>query len=159
MEPVFMMLRTLRRVALRAASFGFLVGCAVQSGFADVPGWWMNEKQLKGVFAGQLVHGHYANGLTFKERYEDNGRVDYRETGLRHSGRWSVTAGTFCTIYDDNRSGGCFRVRRHSANCFEFYFVARTEAQAEVPDRGKPAWTARAWIADKASTCTEDVTV
>ena len=126
---------------------------------AEVQGWWMNNKQLESAFSGRLVHGHYANGREFKERYGDDGRVDYRERGRHHLGRWSVRAGTFCTIYDNDASGGCFRVHRHSENCFEFYFVARTERQAEGPDKGKPAWTAQAWFADGEPTCREDVTV
>ena len=44
------------------------------------------------------------------------------------TGRWSVVADTFCTIYDGSKTGGCFRVRRVSANCYEIigrYYNAR----------------------------------
>ena len=47
-------------------------------------------------------------------------------------GHWSVASGTFCTIYDDDPTGGCFRVQKTGANCFEFYFVARTEDFQEL---------------------------
>jgi hypothetical protein len=66
-------------------------------------------------------------------------------------GQWSVHAGAFCTIYDNDRAGGCYLVRKMSENCFEFYFIARTEQQALRP--GRPTWTAQAWLKGDPSTC------
>ena len=124
---------------------------------ADAPPW-MTESGLKAAFAGKTLDGHYANAVTFTESYLANGRIDYREPGRALAGRWSVEAGTFCTIYDTSATGGCYRVRQMSANCFEFYFVARDEAEVNVRP-GRPSWTARAWYADARSTCQEGANV
>ena len=121
---------------------------------------WMTDLQLRENLAGHDLAGHYASGKTFTESYHPDGTLTYRETSRETNGRWSVIAGTFCTIYDSDPTGGCFQVRRESDNCFEFYFIARSEPQArEFSDRTKPAWTARAWLTDKVSTCTEGTSV
>lgn len=124
---------------------------------ADTP-TWMTGSALRAAFAGKTLDGHYANAVTFTESYLSNGRIDYREPGRALAGRWSVEAGTFCTIYDTSATGGCYRVRQMSANCFEFYFVARDEAEVNVRP-GRPSWTARAWYSDARSTCQDGANV
>ena len=112
---------------------------------------WMAEEELKATFSGQSIDGHYPSGRTFRETFAEGGRVAYEDERRRSAGDWSIQAGTFCTIYDDDPTGGCFLVRRMSDNCFEFYFVSRTKAGASRP--GAPAWTAQAWLSSKPSTC------
>lgn len=114
---------------------------------------WMSATELQSTFSGQTIDGHYPNGSTFTETYASGGRIDYRDDMRSNGGRWSIVDGTFCTIYDEDPTGGCFRVIRSGSNCFEFYFVARSEEEASRPRA--PDWTARGWIADKSSTCTE----
>lgn len=121
------------------------------------PDDWMSAADLKATFSGVTIVGHYADGRAFKESYLENGRLKYAEES-RHralAGHWSIVSGNFCTIYDINPTGGCFRVRRHSANCFEFYFLVRTEDEARKPKPGRPSWSARAWRNDRPSTCRE----
>lgn len=112
---------------------------------------WMSEVDLKSTFSGQTIDGHYPSGRTFRETFEESGHVAYQDDRRRSGGTWSINAGTFCTIYDDDPAGGCYLVRRTSDNCFEWYFVARTRASAATP--GPPSWTAQAWIKDEPSTC------
>lgn len=119
---------------------------------------WMSESELETAFYDVAVEGKYADGRPFHERYNANRRVEYREGGMSTGGTWSVQSGTFCTIYDGDSAGGCFRVKKVSGNCFEFYFVARTEAEAERDPR-RPAWTARASIVGKPGACQDDITV
>ena len=88
----------------------------------------------------------------FRETYSADGGVDYRDVIRQSGGHWSIKAGSFCTIYDDDPLGGCFRVQKAGQNCYEFYFVARTEERAET-DPGKPSWTARAWRSDEPAAC------
>lgn len=114
---------------------------------------WMTEADLRSTFGGQTIDGRYPSGREFTETYASGGHVDYRDTGRATGGRWSITDGSFCTIYDDDPTGGCFRVLKSGANCFEFYFVARTEEEARTPR--SPDWTARAWLTGENSTCTE----
>lgn len=113
---------------------------------------WMSEADLLATFQGRSIDGLYDDGDTFHETYAADGTVAYRDQRRVSGGRWSVETGTFCTIYDDDPAGGCYRVRQVSGNCFEFYFVARTEAEAKRDPR-KPSWTARGWFPEKPTTC------
>jgi hypothetical protein len=121
-------------------------------------GGWMSDARLVATFTGRSIDGEYEDGDTFHESYAADGTVAYRDKRRTSGGKWSVRSGTFCTIYDDDPSGGCYRVRQESENCFEFHFVARTEAEAEKDPR-KPDWTARGWFPDKPSTCIEGESV
>ncbi len=117
---------------------------------------WMGEEELRATFAGATVDGNYEDGRSFTESYSGDMAVAYSE-GLRETtGHWSVISDTFCTIYKGDPSGGCFRVTRIGANCFEFYFVARTEAQVLRRNEGEPGWTARAWIKNQPASCQEE---
>ena len=119
--------------------------------------FWMKDAELRTSFAGATIDGQYADRRTFRESYSAAGSLEYREqpTNKHWTGHWSVVRDRFCTIYDNFGTGGCFRVRRVSLNCFEFYFDTRTEEEARRSTLRNPAWTARAWLIDHASTCEE----
>lgn len=144
------------RPVLAVLLAALMVTAPTQLASAQAPAW-MTDHELRRAFKGTTIEGHYADGRTFVESYAKTGALDYREPARnrRQAGHWSVVAGTFCTIYDTSPTGGCFRVRRHSENCFEFYFQARTEAQARSPEPGRPSWTARGWRQGEPSTCRE----
>lgn len=118
---------------------------------------WMTEADLKATFDGKSVEGEYPSGLTFKEEYKSGGKVSYEDEGHASAGHWSIKAGSFCTIYEGDSSGGCFRVRKSGKNCYEFFFVARTEKAAETKDDKTPSWTARAWLDTEDSTCKQEI--
>ena len=101
---------------------------------------WMDETAIREAFAGKTIQGNYASGKAFTEIYRADGSIEYRERGVEYRGHWSLQAGTFCTIYHSDPTGGCYQVRQVSSNCYEFYFVARTEEQAanEGPGRLGP---------------------
>lgn len=144
----------------RSAFGAALAGvAAVLAGTAAVAGdAWMSDAELEAVFTDVALEGKYVDGRPFHERHRADRRVEYRERSLSTGGTWSVQAGSFCTIYDGDASGGCFRVKQVSANCFEFYFVARTETEAHRDPR-RPAWTARGSIVGKPGACQDESTV
>ena len=117
----------------------------------------MTNERLRAAFAGHSIAGQYVDGRTFRETYEADGSLDYVDQGQarRLVGHWSIIKNRFCTIYRGDASGGCFRVHRASANCFEFYFETRTEAEVRGSTLRNPTWTARAWRTDSVSTCEE----
>lgn len=119
---------------------------------------WMSDAELTATFGGRSIAGEYENGDRFEETYAESGAVTYRDARRTSGGQWSVRAGTFCTIYDNDASGGCYRVRQPSKNCFEFHFVARTVSEAEEAPR-KPDWTARGWFPDSPTTCVDGESV
>lgn len=121
---------------------------------------WLKGDEISSALAGKTLEGRYATGRAFTERYRADGRVEYFEPGgVTAGGRWSITAGTFCTIYDGDSSGGCFLVARVARNCFEFFFATRTEEDAMRRKADEPSWTARGSVAGEASAChdTSDV--
>jgi hypothetical protein len=130
-----------------ALALAALAGQAI----AQVEAPWLSEAEIRAALAGQTIDGRYPEGETFTETYEAGGKVRYRDGRHTTAGRWSIIEGTLCTIYDNDPTGGCFRVQRTSANCFEFYFVARTEYEASRPR--EPDWSAQGWLSDRVSTC------
>lgn len=120
---------------------------------------WMSGPQIEQALAGRTIDGMYASGRRFTERYLEGGALEYVENGIRLTGRWSITAGTLCTLYDTDPTGGCFRVLPSGSNCYEFYFVARNEEQAREPEPGAPSWTARGAIEGSPAACPDDANV
>ena len=116
---------------------------------------WMSEEAMKAAFANKTIQGLYATGKAFTETYGADGGISYREKSVDYHGHWSLQAGTFCTIYDADAAGGCFQVKQVSDNCYEFYFVARTEAEAAQFGPGVPSWTARAAVSDRDASCSD----
>jgi hypothetical protein len=120
---------------------------------------WMSDAELLDQFRGATIDGRYAGGKAFTERYGDDGRVTYIEHAMMLRGHWSITEGTLCTIYEGDASGGCYRVARVAPNCFEFYFVSRTEKAAPGPPDGQPQWTARGAVQGQSSACSDTPSV
>lgn len=120
---------------------------------------FMTDSQISAAFGGRTIDGAYADATPFTETYHADGRITYLETGRNMSGRWLVQEGTFCTLYETSPTGGCYRVVRKGSNCFEFYFVARDDAQVRRGDSTRPSWTAQGWIKDRPSSCREEPAV
>jgi len=118
--------------------------------------FWMENDELTATVAGVTINGEYADGRYFTERYDSDMALEYSEGPREVSGHWSVVSGRFCTIYSNDPTGGCFRVARIGLNCFEFYFVARTEDQVRRREDGKPGWTARGWVKGRKATCQDE---
>ncbi len=118
---------------------------------------WMTNARLQAMFAGKTIVGQYVDGREFREQYAADGSLEYVDPAKARqlSGHWSIIKHRFCTIYDGNSTGGCFRVRQVSDNCFEFYFEARTEEEVRGSSLRHPTWTARAWRTESVSTCQE----
>jgi hypothetical protein len=148
---------TFGTLASAAACAALLAIGAVSAATGNAP--WLQNNDIATALAGKTLEGRYASGKAFTERYLDDGRIEYIEGGKTIGGHWSVTAGTFCTIYDTDPAGGCFRVTRVGSNCFEFYFASRTEAAAPGPEDSVPSWTARGSVSGQASACDDGANV
>jgi len=120
---------------------------------------WMGDDEIRKAFAGVTINGVYGDGVKFAESYFDTGRIAYNDPRKAMTGRWSVVNESFCTLYDDYVTGGCFKVARHSANCYEFYFLTSSERDAAKSDPGRPSWTARGWDRAKPATCDDKPSV
>lgn len=139
----------------------FIAGCAaVLLLLAPVAGaqpatGWMADEEIRRAFAGVTIAGIYVDGTTFIESYANSGSLAYSDPRKSLIGRWSVVNRSFCTLYDDSITGGCFKVSRHSANCYEFYFLAGSESGAAKDERAPTRWTARGWDQSRIATCDE----
>jgi hypothetical protein len=131
------------------------LGLALWLVVTPAPAPWMDDAALRAAFAGRTIQGTYASGKAFTETYQADGGIEYREKNVEYRGHWSLQAGSFCTIYHSDPTGGCYQVRQVSDNCYEFYFVSRTEAAAAEGDLGRPSWTARAAVSDRDATCSD----
>ncbi|WP_246317227.1 hypothetical protein [Hyphomicrobium methylovorum] len=136
-----------------------LVGAGLSQRAQAVQTVWLTDSEITEHFADTTIDGRYASGRAFTERYDRDGRLTYIERGVTMTGHWSATEGTLCTIYQSDASGGCYRVARVDTNCFEFYFVSRTEEAAPGPPGGKPRWTARGAIQGRPSACRDEPSV
>lgn len=141
------------RMPLMPAALAIAVATCAHALFARE--LWLNDAEIVAEFHDATLDGTYADGRTFSEKYRPDGGIEYVEYGAAIGGYWSVTAGTLCTIYETSPSGGCFRVARVAANCFEFYFASRTEQTAPGPDGARPRWTARGSLRGKDEACPE----
>lgn len=119
---------------------------------------WLNDGELQ-RFSNATIDGRYVNGKPFTEHYGSSGRLNYVERGMTLGGHWSIIQGALCTIYDFDETGGCYRVMRVDTNCYEFYFVSRTEEAVPAPEGGKPRWTARGAIQGQPSACKDEPSV
>jgi hypothetical protein len=135
-----------------ALVLGFLLTLGLQPATA-LENDWLSANEIESGLGGKTLEGMYASGQRFTERYLQGGQLEYIESGVVMTGHWSVRAGTLCTIYDSDPSGGCYRVARSASNCYEFYFVSRSEDAAPGPPNVKPDWTARGAVDGQADAC------
>jgi hypothetical protein len=118
----------------------------------------MAGPELIATFDGKTVSGAYGDGTPVRETYAVGGGITYWDsTWGDRTGNWSVVNGLFCTFYD-GMAGGCFRVERIGANCFDFFASASSEEEALNPGT-RQDYTARVSIEGATSTCPEELAV
>lgn len=170
----------MHRIALHVTSLASLVlfstaTIVTAAGLAAQPvtaRGWMSEEAMRADFAGETLDGHYGNGTTWTETYFPDGRIDYKENQRMALGRWSFSAGAFCTFYDPPFVpafvGGCWQVLKLGPNCYEFYTAGarlppQPGAQDDEDDAGARAmplrWNARGWRTSQPSSCPEKPSV
>jgi hypothetical protein len=139
-------------VALGAA----LVGAAFGSQSAHALRAWLQEPEIRAELVGLKLVGIYPSGVAWNELIRPDGTTDYEERGERRPGRWTVSGELFCFVYARLSQGGCFRVVRHGANCYELYTVSiGGEVPAVPPPARNMSWNGRMWRDGERSTCEE----
>ena len=117
----------------------------------------MGRDENVAAFADQQLSGVYPSGVPWSELIRSDGTSDYREGGNRREGVWWMRGDDFCFRYGIPLSGGCFRVVRIGANCYELYAVNPGEVPAPGPQTGA-SWNGRMWRDNTAPTCDEKPT-
>jgi hypothetical protein len=115
--------------------------------------------QIIAMLEGKTLKGVYANGSPVRETYAVGGKIpDYLDATRSATGTWSVVNNQLCTFYEADMAGGCFRVEKIGANCFDYFAVASSVEEALTPSE-KPRYTARAHIDGLPDTCPDELTV
>lgn len=116
---------------------------------------WLPGSAISEAFSGKSLKGLYPNGNVWTEQIHSDSTTDYREGSKHWLGNWWVTDREFCFAYPPPGMGGCFRVTKISANCFELYdFSGEFASQPEPPFIGD-RWNGRMWYDDQPTTCEE----
>ncbi len=115
----------------------------------------MSRDEIVAAFVDQQLSGVYPSGLPWSELIRSDGTSDYREGGNRRTGRWWMRGHQFCFRYELPMSGGCFRVVRMGANCYELYAVTASGDAPPAPPNAEGQWNGRMWRDDAAPTCEE----
>lgn len=114
----------------------------------------MSRDEIVAAFVDQQLSGVYPSGLSWSELVRGDGTSDYREGENRREGRWWMRGDDFCFRYQLPTSGGCFRVVRLGANCYELYALNPGQETVPGPQTGAN-WNGRMWRDDAAPTCEE----
>lgn len=139
-----------------AIAFVFVAGatkCHAEENRAGIA--WLTGDAIRATFAGQPVSGVYPDSRFWSEAIGADRTTDYREGGKHWRGEWWVTDREFCFAYPPPGLGGCFRVTRISANCFELYDFSSNAAKAEEPPDMANLWNGRMWLSAQPTTCEE----
>jgi len=118
----------------------------------------MNREEIIAAFVDQQLSGVYPSRVPWSELIRSDGTTDYREGQAQREGHWWMRADDFCFRYALPLSGGCFRVVRVGANCYELYAVSPSDA-VTPPAQSAPGapghWNGRMWRDDASPTCEE----
>jgi len=137
-----------------------LIAAATASHAQDDPTQsWMTADAIRAEFAGKSLAGIYPSGKTWSEDIAADGTSDYREDQVRRPGQWWLTALEFCFSYPQPGQGGCFRIVKMSANCYELYEYGSEFGRRDAPPREKGSWNGRMWRTETATTCDEKPSV
>lgn len=120
---------------------------------------WMPDSSIRSEFSGKALAGVYPGGRTWSEMIFADGTTDYREDIVRRIGKWWVMQLEFCFSYPPPGIGGCFRIIKMSANCYELYEYGSEHGRQDTPPGQRGAWNGRMWRTEAAATCDEKPSV
>ena len=119
----------------------------------------MSEAEIRKELIGPPMTGTYVDGRPWDETYYPDGHIIYHDLDNNWQGEWSFRGNGFCTYYNDEANGGCWRIVKTSENCYEFYAIGRLGKDGKGAGDKSIRWVARGWRASLASTCIPQVGV
>ncbi|MEQ1616022.1 MAG: hypothetical protein ABL904_24960 [Hyphomicrobiaceae bacterium] len=131
-------------------------GLAFISASAHAQRAWLQDFEIRAELTGGRLTGLYPSNVAWAEQIHADGRTDYEEGSERRPGQWTVSGELFCFVYAMPHQGGCFRIVRHSLNCYELYTASIGGlAPAPPPPANAMAWNGRMWRDGERGTCEE----
>jgi hypothetical protein len=119
----------------------------------------MSGDDIRRELTGLALAGIYPSNSRWTETIGADGTTDYREGEKHWQGTWWLRDREFCFSYPPPGVGGCFRVTRISANCYELYDFSGEQGRAEEPPNIAMLWNGRMWRQDSPTTCEARPTV
>lgn len=117
---------------------------------------WLQEDEIRAELTSTKLTGLYPSNIVWAELINPDGTTDYQEGAERRPGRWTVSGELYCFVYAQAHQGGCFRIVRHSANCYELYTASIGGiAPSPPPAANAMAWNGRMWREAEPGTCQE----
>ena len=116
----------------------------------------MQAAEIVAELTSVKLAGIYPSNIAWTEMLAADGTSDYEENGQRRPGHWNVQGELFCFEYAQPIFGGCFRVVKHSANCYEIYTASLGgHMPATPPPASSMSWNGRMWRDAERTTCNE----
>jgi hypothetical protein len=133
------------RACGRPATIGLVAGGLALGGPAraeDDIHLWLTPDEVRAQIVGRVTEGTYNDGRAWNEDARADGTTTLIEEGARSVGIWFFDESDhLCFRYSGGEAtGGCFRYRRISENCYDHMFQANP-----VDEPGIPAGT---WISN-----------
>lgn len=136
-----------------------LIAAMTTTAMAQSERAWMQDVQIRAELTARKLAGVYPGGIVWSEMVNHDGSSDYEEPGARRPGRWTITGELFCFTYALPSNGGCFRVVKHSGNCYELYTASiGGTAPKTPPPAANMSWNGRMWRDTERATCEEKIT-
>jgi hypothetical protein len=116
----------------------------------------MQETEIRTQLTNVRLTGLYPSNIAWSEQINADGTTDYLEANERRPGRWTVAGELYCFVYAEPHLGGCFRIVRQSANCYELYTASiGGVAPSPPPPAVAMSWNGRMWRDGEPGTCDE----
>lgn len=117
---------------------------------------WMQQGQIIDELTNVRLTGLYPTNVPWSEVINADGTTEYFEGSERRPGRWSVQGELYCFAYAMPHQGGCFRIVKHSPNCYELYTASIGNVSPMAPPPASAmAWNGRMWREAEPGTCGE----
>lgn len=120
---------------------------------------WMTEAAIRAELVDRKLAGEYPSGVAWAEEINGDGTSDYAEGSIRSRGRWTLSQSLFCFRYEAPLAGGCFRMIKLGANCYELYVERDFALPLPAPRDRSVAWNGRMWRTTEKATCEEKPSV
>lgn len=115
---------------------------------------WMQQAEILAELTNLKITGLYPTNVPWSEQINPDGTTDYFEGNERRPGRWYVQGDLYCFAYALPHQGGCFRIVKQSANCYELYTASIGNVGPAVPPPANAmAWNGRMWREAEPGTC------
>lgn len=143
--------RKLVPLLLIAVLFGQSINAGAQDDRSGLV--WMTPDEIRQELTGVALSGIYPTERLWTETIRPDGSTDYREGEKHWQGKWWLRDREFCFTYPEPGVGGCFRITRVSANCYELYDFSGQFGRENEPPHLASLWNGRMWRADRPTTC------